>query len=397
MKVDDSVPQPFSQFAVRSTTEPTPTLPLMHFAHVLAGLATLLLGPILPLLAQQWHLTDSQSGLLPLAQFCGATLGGVTVSSRLARGLLIGVAAAAIGFFAFAFAPGLPSACVALLLGGFGVGRSIASINIIGGARYTDNRGAALSRLNFSWSFGALLSPLLAALLVPHFALRTLIICFAALFLVCGMYLALQIGRSPDERLPVLRTETPADSFPLQIFFYFAALLFVYGGLETCLNVWLTTYAQRYGQSSLMLSQYTLVLLLCGLTAGRAISAWLLLRMRDSTLQRIALATSAALAAALATAHTASLIATLAVLLGVALAPIFPATFALLMSRQPPSRQAGIILAASGLGAASLPSLMGVLSTHTGSLQVALILPISAALLMLLLSSVPPATTSART
>ncbi len=129
-----------------------------------------------------------------------------------------------------------------------------------------------------------------------------------------------------------------------------------------------------------------MVLLLCGLTAGRALAAWLLLKMRDVTLQRVALVLAAALAAALALAHQAAVIATLAVFLGVALAPIFPATFAIIMARRPSASQAGIIIAASGLGAAALPALMGLISTHTGSLQIALAVPVAAALLLLGLS-----------
>ena len=181
-----------------------------------------------------------------------------------------------------------------------------------------------------------------------------------------------------------------------KLFLYYAALLFIYGGLETCLSAWLTTYALRYGQSSLVLSQYTLVLLLCGLVAGRAIAAWLLLRMRDLTLQRLALLIATVAAAGLALAHHAAVIATLAVFLGICLAPIFPATFSLLMARHPSASQAGIIIAASGLGAAALPSLMGVVSTHTGSLQVALALPVAAGLLMLLLTLAKPADAPSR-
>jgi FHS family glucose/mannose:H+ symporter-like MFS transporter len=56
------------------------------------------------------------------------------------------------------------------------------------------------------------------------------------------------------------------------------------------------------------------------------------------------------------------------------------------MARRPTARQAGIVLAVSGLGAASLPWLMGVVSTRTGSLQVALALPFAAALGLLAMS-----------
>ena len=123
------------------------------------------------------------------------------------------------------------------------------------------------------------------------------------------------------------------------------------------------------------------------MTGGRALASWLVLKIPDATLQRTALALSTILAAALALAHTAALIATFAVLLGVTLAPVFPATFALLMAHRPPARTAGIALAASGIGAAALPWLMGVVSTRANSLQLALTLPIAAALAMLILST----------
>jgi FHS family glucose/mannose:H+ symporter-like MFS transporter len=79
-----------------------------------------------------------------------------------------------------------------------------------------------------------------------------------------------------------------------------------------------------------------------------------------------------------------------AVLLGLSLAPFFPATWSLLMGERPRARQAGIVLAVSGLGAAALPWMMGVVSTHTGSLQVALALPFAAALGLLGMSWLGP-------
>jgi fucose permease len=85
----------------------------------------------------------------------------------------------------------------------------------------------------------------------------------------------------------------------------------------------------------------------------------------------------------LAAAHSAWTIGWFAVLLGLSLAPVFPATFALLMGERPTARQAGIVLAVSGLGAAALPWMMGAVSTGTGSLQVALVLPLAAAVALL--------------
>jgi FHS family glucose/mannose:H+ symporter-like MFS transporter len=134
-----------------------------------------------------------------------------------------------------------------------------------------------------------------------------------------------------------------------------------------------------------------MVLLLIGLTVGRAVAAALLLRMGERRLMQISLTLSAALGAGLATAHTAIGIASFAVLLGLCLAPVFPASFAILIGKQPRARQVGVVLASSGLGAAALPWLMGVISTHTGSLQIALGVPVAAALVLLGLTFLEPA------
>jgi fucose permease len=373
-----------------------PSLPLLHAIYLLTGLGTMLLGPILPLLTRQWHLLDAQSGQLILAQFCGSFLGGITTSAKLRRDLLAGLIAAGTGLAAFALAPGLALACASLVVAGFGVGRTITAINIIAGRRFSVQRGAALSRLNFSWSFGALLSPLLAAWLTPHFALRPLLSAFAALFLLSALGFGIESLRAAPE--PAAPEEaTGQTGIGPGLFLYFAAILLVYGGLETCLSGWLTTFALRYATSSLVLSEYTMVLLLAGLTAGRALAAALLLRVREATLIRIALALSALLAALLATARTAAAIASFAVLLGLALAPVFPAAFAILIGHHPRARQASAIIAASALGAASLPWLMGVVSTRTGSLQVALAIPVGAAVTLLLLMLLPAVTKSPET
>lgn len=358
-----------------------PSAKLMHCGFVLTGLGTALLGPILPLLARQWHLQDAQSGLLLLAQFCGSFTGGMSVSRHLRRSLLVGLAAAAVGFGEFAMAPGLWSACVGLFAGGFGLGQIIAATNILAGRRYTDHRGAALASLNFSWSFGAMLSPLLAAWLLPQFSLRKMLLCFSGLFLIVCMAI-LSEGKIATEQAHV-EEASPVSGLTMKVFGYFMALLFLYGGLETCLSGWLTTYGLRYGDKTLAVSEYTTLLLWMALTIGRAGSSVLMLRIREKTAQRCGLALAVLFTGGLAIAHSAAGIAIFAVLLGLSLAPFFPATFALLMAEKPSARQAGIVLAVSGLGAAALPWLMGVVSTRTGSLQVALALPLAAAVVLL--------------
>jgi fucose permease len=183
----------------------------------------------------------------------------------------------------------------------------------------------------------------------------------------------------------VIVVEKSEDSAGLgrRVYLYFAGLLILYGGLETCLSGWLTTFALRYGDRTLAVSEYTTLLLWMALTFGRVGSSLLMLRVGELTVQRIGLGLAAVFIVGLGLSRTGMGIGVFAVLLGLSLSPFFPATWALLMAERPRARQAGIVLAVSGLGAAALPWLMGVVSTRTGSLQVALMLPLGAALALL--------------
>jgi FHS family glucose/mannose:H+ symporter-like MFS transporter len=367
-----------------------PSLGLMHFGLMLAGLGTALLGPILPLLAKQWAMVDSQSGLLMMAKFCGAFLGGVTVSQRLSWSLLVGLMAGAVGFGGFALSPSMGLGCICLFVGGFGLGQIITSINILAGRRFTAHRGSALSLLNFSFSLGAMLSALLAAWLLPHFALKGVLEGFAGLFVI-GLFVLWMQMRGVVERFDAAPVEAGLqEGLSGRVYLYFAGLLVLYGGLETCLSGWLTTFALRYGGKTLAVGEYATLLLWMALTFGRLGASAVMLHVGEKTAQRWSLALAAGFTAALAMEHSAGTIAIFAVLLGLSLAPFFPATFALLMAERPTPRQAGTVVAVSGLGAAALPWMMGVISTLTGSLQLALVLPFAAALGLLAMSLVAP-------
>lgn len=374
--------------------KPAPSLGLMHFALLLAGLGTALLGPILPVLATEWHMKDSQSGVLMLTKFCGAFLGGVSVSSNLRRSLLVGLAASTVGFGCFAIAPNMASGAATLFVAGFGIGQIITATNILAGRRFTVHRGSALSLLNFSFSLGAMLSALLAAWLLPLFTLRHLLGWFAGAFVVGlgGLLLELR-GAGLDEAAAPASSATGENSnrgLQIRMYLYFAGLLILYGGLETCLSSWLTTFALRYGDRTLAVSEYTTLLLWMALTIGRAGASAVMLRIGEKTVQRWGLLLTALFTTGLAFSHSAVTIATFTALLGLSLAPFFPATWALLMVEGPTARQAGIVLAVSGLGAAALPWLMGIISTGAGSLQVALALPLATALALLGMSLLSP-------
>jgi FHS family glucose/mannose:H+ symporter-like MFS transporter len=363
-----------------------PSIFWLAAGFLLAGLGTVLLGPIMPTLLHDWRLTDQQGGLLLAAKFVGAFLGGVLVPRQLRFGVLGGMGFAGAGFGAFALSGGLLSGAACLFVSGFGLGQIIASTNIVVGRRYREHTGSALASVNFFWSLGAVACGLIAAAALPRFHLRGPLLAFAGLFLVTGLGGLLNPSRDAgNETEP---STADAERLPASVLMRFAILLFLYGGLETCMTGWLTTYTLRFSDVRLLSGQSAIVLLWSALTAGRAVSSAALRVMREATLQRIGLGLSALLIAALVTTRHGPLLSLYCMLLGLSLAPFFPTTFALLMKRRPTAREAGFILAVSGLGAALFPWMMGFVSTQSGSLRIAMVVPAALALALLLLSMV---------
>lgn len=368
-----------------SATRSGPSVPWLAADFLLAGLGTVLLGPLLPSVAHAWQLSDAQSGLLLLAKFVGAFIGGVTVPRRLGLGIFAGSLLTFVGFGAFALCHSLLPGCAALFVSGIGLGQIIASTNILTGRRYRAHTGSALASLNFFWSLGAVITGVLVAAFVPRFGLRDPLLCLAALYLVSGLGGVVRHSNSAD-----LLHEEPDTANPLapRALAFFALLLFLYGGLETCLTAWITTFTLRFSDLRLLAGQSGVVLLWASLTGGRALASIALRRFSERTVQQIGLLLAAVAIAVLALAHSGAELSACCIVLGLAVAPFFPATFALLMRRRPPARSAGFILAVSGLGAALFPWLMGVVSTHTGSLRFAMAVPWALAVLLLLLSFV---------
>jgi len=367
-----------------------PAVPWLALGVLLAGLGTVLLGPILPAISLRWHLTDQQTGPLFFAKFLGSFVGGISVPRKLRWGILSGTILSCLGFGAFGLATNLTTGSLTLFIAGIGLGQIIASTNILAGRRYTHQTGSALSSLNFFFSLGAVLTGLIVAALEPRFGLRNLLFYIAAAFLATGLGGRLGWITAPSSESGTLGpgpwTLDPPPPLAHSALIRFALLLFLYGGLETCLAGWLTTYTVRYSDAQLVGGQSAIVLLLIALTAGRALSSIALRYVREATLQRLGLILSFVFIAGLSTANHAAALSLWSILLGLSLAPFFPATFALLMHRNPTAREAGFILAVSGLGAAAFPWLMGIVSTHTNSLREAMSVPAILALLLLAVS-----------
>lgn len=367
-----------------------PHLALLHASMLLSGFGTVFLGPMLPALAASAHTTDSGSGLFFTAQFLGAFCGGITTSARLWRSLLRGTAGAALGFLILAVCTArqlsLPCYLLALLLLGFGVGQTLTSVNLLVAQRSTRGRGAALSLVNFSWSLGAVTAPVLLGWVLTATSPAKVLLVIAALFAAAFAGAAANARLSVGTTHAAAREAAPAAHLAPSAFLHFCTLLILYGGVETALSGWVTTFGSRYGGGALHVSALPTTALWVGLTAGRALAPLLLRRASERTLISASLVSAILMTAALSLSTGVTGIVVLCALLGLALAPWFPLVLASMLAEGAAARQVGIIVAMSGVGAATIPLLVGLVSQRAASLRVALLVPLLGLVCLLLLT-----------
>ena len=353
---------------------------------------------------QRWQLKDSQAGLLLSSQFLGCFAGSILVTRHLRRALLLGSAALATGWMAFALAlaslHGLWLAPAALLIAGFGAGHMMSATNLVAGRTYKERRGSGLSLFNAFWSFGAILSSLAIGNLVLRFSLVRVLLGFAgcSLCVLAGFLFHFLRGQQAGESLEQQDSEesqlggNQTGGISFSQWLTFAAMFFLYGGVEASVNAWITTYTVRHSNSALWLGEASVAAFWIAITSGRAIAAGLL-RFVDERLMQLGCLTGAILSLGMViVARSGEQIVGAALLTGLFLAPVFPSQCALLMARGARPRQVGWALAITGLGATILPSVTGFVSTRTGSLRAGLAMSMVAALVLLSLSVLTPQT-----
>ncbi len=360
---------------------------LLHYCILLTGFGTVFLGPMLPTLTARLQLSDRGAGTLLAAQFCGSFLGGWTTSAPLRRSMLRGLIAAVCGFAGLAFVvasePHLIWAISALAVLGYGIGQTLTAVNLLASAKWAHRRGAALTLLNFTWSLGALTAPVLLLRLLRSTS-APVVLAGAAALLFVGLAITLSQRATPTAHTVA---EGASAGLSRHAYVFFCGLLFLYGGVETSLGGWLTTFDHRYNPSGGWRGMaVSTTAFWASLTLTRLLAPVLLRYLPERVLLRAGLATGVGALLAMLSVQGTVAIATCAALAGLALSPWFPLVLSALVSGGSTASQAGRIIAVSGLGAAAIPWLVGLLSTAAGSLRVALLLPTAGVGLLLLLS-----------
>src|SRR5215471_5186312 len=132
----------------------------LFFYFAGAGIANVMLGPLLPSLTERWHIQDAQAGVLFTALFAGQLIGAWIASKNLRASVILGAVVTACSSFTMLWV-GFYAAHVALFGVGLGLGAGLTAGNVIAGTAVTSGRARVLAILNVGWSLGAIACPAL--------------------------------------------------------------------------------------------------------------------------------------------------------------------------------------------------------------------------------------------
>jgi MFS transporter, FHS family, glucose/mannose:H+ symporter len=402
-----------------------PSAPLvtivLHIGFVVAGMATTLLGPILPALTERWRMSDVVAGSLFTAQFLSAmtaTLVAPALAGRIgARGALaLGFTLLAMGIVTIGLAPHAIGV-LATVVYGLGLGFVLPLTNIAVAAAQPDRAASALNLVNVSWGVGAVIWPIAVRSLgsVESVAAPTsaLAMACAVMAIACRVVIPaalLSVRRSTDgadhggakapppqlspkaealsPQLP--RHATKARSSMVGRAVLLGTLIFLYVGTENAVAGWVAEFAHRMVAGATTTWALAPTAFWAALTTGRLLAAVALRRITESALIRsgLVLATLGVVAITFAASTPGGVIAGAAAT-GLGLSAIFPLLWALVtrsVGALAPAA-AGPLYAAGGLGGAVMPWVVGAVSSAVDDLRAGLVVPLGALLVLLALSS----------
>ena len=345
----------------------------IHIIFALVGVANTILGPLLPILAQQWQIGDRQLGSLFLAEFCSGFAGAI-LSTQLARrfsphwitraGLLL----IAVGFFGLtSFSRTGATVCIALW--GVGIGFANPAITVMVSDAVPENRASIFNLLNFAWGVGAITAPnlVLGALQHSGVSVTQALRGFAVVVAIAAVLMPKVVASKTAQA--VSNEKLPEGTAPLIV--ACAILIFLYVGIETGFAGWLPTFALRFhsfsrGRAALFLDTFWFTFLL-----GRLCAPVVLRAMTERTLLTLSLLLAFVGSIALLAVNSNLALFVAVAVIGIGCAAVFPTALAILSQRlgAQAGSKLGFVFASAGLGAAVMPYGVGWLSTATGDLR----------------------------
>lgn len=373
-----------------------------YVSFVPIGVATVLLGPMLPVLSERWSMDYSQAGALFPVQYVSSTvavaLSGVLVSRYGFRfPIKAGLLLMAVGL-ALLLTGSKQVALICIAAYGAGLGLATPAGNLLVAELNPDRRSATLNWLNFCWSAGAVTCPFLVAYAAKVHYVPLLLACVSAFSLLVALAFSVLPASSVELAKPPAagRSIFPAIQRKLNTFIILGALFLLYVGTENSFGGWVASFAKSLGNLTPTMALLAPSFFYAALTFGRSMAPILLRDVHEIRLVQIGLVLACAGTTGLMFSRGLTGVAASACATGIGLSYVYPITISVLSREFGPSLSAiaSLMFVLANVGGGVLPWIVGILSNRHGTLRAGLFVPLfgCAAMCVLYFKNWEPAT-----
>lgn len=348
---------------------------LLHAVFFFSGIATVIIGQVLPILASKFQLNDLQLGYFFPAQFAGSVTGtlmtnwlgrqGRLIPASVAGGFLMAVGLAMLNLGSYELV------LAAFLVNGLGIGLTLPAINVLILERNPENSGSALNFLNFFWGIGAIVSKPLTDFTASG---TSLLLTTALLSIPVAILSAALLLMPKQSEARVSKTENAEELTPIwtnPLAWAIALFAFIHVGFETGMGGWLTTFADRVEASAEARLITPTFLYFLFFVIGRGIAPAFFRYLNENQVILISLLVILVGLALVLTADANLQLGLGAVLCGLGTSSVFPTNvsrFSKAFGSQAMRRATPLFLSGT-LGATAITWLIGFLSERLGDLR----------------------------
>jgi len=328
------------------------------------GMIAAMLGTILPELSDRFHLSPRQNGTIAFAQALGLIIASVGVGPLLDNegkkiGLILGLAFISIALFALPRSAGFRSILLLLFLLGIGGGIVVTGANALVSDVSEAHRATALNLVNLFFGLGGLATPFIAANLFARNWVRLCYTIASLTIVTLAIEAATKMPAPTGAERFVLADATPVLARPL--LFLLGLFLFLYVSCEVGIWNWLPRHLIAQGiPESRALNILSLGFAL-GLLIGRVGISPILIRVPAITVMLIASVAMAITTFLMLRTNGPAAAGALVFLAGLAMAPVFPTTLAVVGDTFPrmTSTAIGFVITCGWIGLAVSSRIIG--------------------------------------
>ena len=345
------------------------------------GIVLLLVGSVLPEMMNSLRIEESAAGIMLAFGSLGFTLGPMiagTIADRTSvrRSLLVGLAIEVILLFLFGFVPALLFAIAAIFLLKFGAAFVETSVNII--PTIIERRrgsssggvGSLMNLIHFFFSVGALVSPLLAGLVLKTTNSWRPVFWFAAILTLPLVFFVFRVPFPPSKArgATAARPGVKITSLLDRSLVFGALTILLYVGAEVAASSWIVYYLKKDLGFPTIAATLGLSVLWAGIMIGRYL--FTILAKYRSSRELVVGAGLLGLAGGMAflTARSPVFAYLWLGVLGLSMSGIFPTIMAEINSRDPEKvgTVTGIMTVAAAAGAVVTQPLVGFIAEAYG-------------------------------